>query len=983
MTIPTITIDGNDVTEYVISSEYSQNICTSVGAFTVVLDSSYNMNSINTFDTVTVNGMGFYNVLSVEKNYPDSTLIVSCQDNSILLMYHFIVETYNTEDTKYKCSYWIKKFFDEAGTDYNFEGGTLGSGSDSLVSNNTYLGMCSAYDAVMPLLAQCGWYMWFDYMESCHISSLKQHYAGGGLNLDDTQIMSVRFDINDKLLRNRAVVWGAGNEDGSGYVFADLRVDSPWTSGVDRTVVIQNSNIPTNEVATELAHQVLEAFSSITYTTTLDIAGLTAGLVGTPVSINSHYKSGSGVITSFGYKTSTNGIITTITIGERCPRLFGYFGLKGSDSSSSFNNVYIGTANDGIWCKPISPSGMGGNTWTDFSTGLEDYNTTDLSISYGTFASIVNKKLYTRFDTDVAWTPYTIPDLVTISGDVIPGNLLEAQACTINPINNNIQFLVNISGAYTETVGFPYLTTDCKSWLMNLSGVDRDLIYFPITISGVNISGVDDNLYSYDLDTDGRYTYVSIINSSEPPVIPSGIVYSGEFTELQWIGSPDYSYNGWNPIFELCDTYETNPYPPPPTRRKRIIPPYPVLSYLGNGIIQATGFEKTWIWNEGIGSCIYDTNDRSLRWFFRMQYSGPDNPEGHLHLSMTHLTGLVVGGFNQFQNYDGTDQDDGNSDMWNMAVPYHTFGYPGYDGFNQGGSTTFAGLTLWGWMHRSMTPEFNSEWVGLTTGEIVDEIPSYGHGEMIHTGEDRWLAIEMSNIKQIIGTATWRINKVWFVPNDPTQPEIVFWEPSAYSLIRTNDGMNYERLSLTPSLAKIELSKGSPVILYGGNEYFNNGFVYYSTDGQTFNNLNLIATDVLGNPALDANGFVSDVRNFDAVSGVYFGRYTGIVQHNIYNGNSAVRLTSYDANPVWQSPYLTEAYQVLGQLDKMETSNHSYIHTPYVFLSTTLSGTLSSGGGAGYYSDFYQIDEDQITINKYNDNLPPSKITVIRVDDSI
>jgi hypothetical protein len=212
-----------------------------------------------------------------------------------------------------------------------------------------------------------------------------------------------------------------------------------------------------------------------------------------------------------------------------------------------------------------------------------------------------------------------------------------------------------------------------------------------------------------------------------------------------------------------------------------------------------------------------------------------------------------------------------------------------------------------------------------------------------------------------------------------------------YSVLKTVDGLTYDKVTNTPLPAKIELAKGAPIVLFGGNQYYNNGFTYYSIDGETFNNLNLIAYDVLGNPALDANGYVSDVRNFDVVSisgivsddtippsGSTFSRVTGLVQHNLYEGRSALRVARYDNNPIWHSPDLLQVYTISGCMDKFETSNFGYRKTPYMFF-TTISGITYSGDA----SEFYQIDYDTKIMHKYMTNFPNAVVNVIRLDDRV
>jgi hypothetical protein len=512
-----------------------------------------------------------------------------------------------------------------------------------------------------------------------------------------------------------------------------------------------------------------------------------------------------------------------------------------------------------------------------------------------------------------------------LSGVVVSGVDLEAQACAINPTNNEIQFVVNTKGVYAETSGYPYLTDDCKSWLMKLNGIDRVLTSFPIILSGVVISGYstgDDNLYSYDLDTDGRYTYISVIASGMYTApVASGVLYEGDASIVEYYGAE------W-----LAGAHPDNPIP----------------SYLGNGVIGITPYGNN-------GVTVFD-------YYFRMHYSGPDiAPSSAIIISITHLTGEV-----------------------HAAVPgglgYNLHGMPPYDDFfNIPVNPTFTldGITL-----QSFTNGGGGVGQGTplyATKDLICEVPP----TWIFSGEERWFVLEFSSVLYIVDYAQWQINDVRIRPVGTSgEADVVIWQPipnaNIYPVIRTPNGLDYEYLVSTPGLAKIELSKGSPTVLYGGNQVYNNGFVYYSVDGHTFNNLNLIDYGVLGNPALSGNAFVSDARNFDVVSGVEFIRYTGFVQHNLYNELSEVRLVRYDLNPVWSSPTLSGVCIIHGCLDHMETSNQGYLNTPYMFFSTISGNSYSNNT-----SEFYQLDKDQNYMVMYNNNLPASRVTIIRTDERV
>jgi hypothetical protein len=355
-------------------------------------------------------------------------------------------------------------------------------------------------------------------------------------------------------------------------------------------------------------------------------------------------------------------------------------------------------------------------------------------------------------------------------------------------------------------------------------------------------------------------------------------------------------------------------------------------------------------------------------------------------MSLQHISGIPI-------TYYGPDPaypiSLNNHDILIEGGPSNIFGFPtplvSYDPLY----TNYPSLTHLSWYagQTQFGPLYTTDEIG---GYGPPHSPSpWGWTWELPVGEERIIRIMFPNIWSLYGTGQWRINKLYF--RTPAGDETLILKPFENNVIRTSDNTNFEIVTPTPNPAKIEVSKGSPIVLYGGNNYYNNGFVYYSNDGNNFNNLNLLATDVLGNPALDANGYVSDARNFDAVttsgitdnnnvtiSGGGFTRYTGLVQHNVYNGKSCTRLARYDLNPVWQCPILQSIYTINGCVDKMETSNHGYNNTPYLFFST-ISGATYSGSA----SEFYQVDYDDTIMNKYMTNFPNCIINSIRVDDKV
>lgn len=911
----TISYSGSNIDDQVISYTREQSICSGVGTLTLVLTNTTDIDAKSTYDIITVtedgHKKGEYYVITYNKNLPDATITVECQDASILLVDHFIEDQYNTADTAYLCSYWIDKFLSESSVSYTFDTYE----DDSLLSNNSFLGLCSAYDAIMPLLAQCGWYMYFDENNTCHINRISNSLDSVTVTAEDIQ--SVKSHQHDKFLRNRAVVWGSGSTFTGDYVFADLRINTPWDYDANdvRTILIANPNIPDNNVAYQIAKQLLDEFAKISNEVTVEYIGFIDIGIGDNLTISTKYGKYFGIIMTLVSHVATNGIITEMTIGQRCPRLVGYYNFNA-------DYVYVATSGEGVWRKPLK----GPHTWEDYSTGIDYTNVTDLAIDKGTFACVVDKQLYTRHLSDGYWTEV---GSTTVSGEfTISGEAVEYQACTIDPITNDVYSIINVKDTYFETMGVASVGSNAKTWLSKTTNTGISTLY-PITVSG------QDSLYSYDIDTDGKNKYISVI-----PLIP----FSS--TEIKTL---DESY---------VETYTLDGRATTPDCDLAI----QIGKYESPGILRIA---------DTTGDPQYYNNTHTVTFVFRLDYTGPND-----------LVRLEIN-YNHAGTHSGAGDLLYDMGMWTIGQDYCMDDDDGI----------YNGIGPFNYL-----PTVRSWSLPGAPFPINQETTVVGEYFIIQPNETRWLLFKITDWRDAGGAGTpqnftseniiqilsLRYRSAIGIYYDLALPAV-----SNYGVLKTSDNTNFSLVTTTPNPAKIELSKGSPLVLYGGNEWSNGGFVYYSKDGITFNNLNLFATGVNGNPSLDGAGFVSDARSFDVittsgeitVSGETFNRYTGIVQHNEYNGVSNIRLARYDLNPVWQSPALIDSFTVSGELDKMETTNQGYRHTPYLFFSTiTPSGEITV---SGEYSEFYQIDYDKDIMNKYMNGLPHTRINSIRCDEKI
>jgi len=482
--MPTLEVrhDGTDITNYILDYRRELDICTGIGTVSIVVAKSYT-SAIQVWDNIDVyedgTKRGEFNVSKVQKDSESHSLKVFCQDNSKKLADYFIAEAYYIN--YYSTSrYWIEKFMTDAGVNYTFT--TTSQGTP--VSKDTTLGIEAAYEIIVRMLQQSGWYMYFNDQGNAVIGRFSLDYANYKKQFVDADILSITKVKDDKMLRNRAVVWGNANIETGEWVFADLKRTTTWNySNNDfRTVLFSNHDILNSTIATDLASQILDEFCRITETKVVKLHGFHNVHIGDIVLIKSKYHNGIGIITSLEVTANDSGYITTLTLDERCPRLFSYYAFDQG-------KVYCGTNGDGVWQKDIS-----GSTWTNFSTGIIDLQIKDLSVANGAFACVTaSGQAYTRDVADTIWSLLTYGDFLDeTDGTVTPAGSVKAIACDINRVTSETYIL--FYGGLKAWVGL----------VVNQVLVGTKQVY--LNINGTKYT----NLFVFDVGTDDSKVFVTV-----------------------------------------------------------------------------------------------------------------------------------------------------------------------------------------------------------------------------------------------------------------------------------------------------------------------------------------------------------------------------------------------------------------------------------------------------------------------------------------
>lgn len=492
-----------DITRKVSEYNRSQNICDGTGLLDLKCVSTVNFNA---WDEIIINEGGIkkgtFVIFNIGTN-AGGDMVIQAQDYSKKLVDYFVDNPYEQdlpEGTITHCKEWIERFATDATVDYVFNV----SGSGAAIGSGTALGMAPAYDIIVNLLQQSGWYMYFDEDGICHFGNLKKSASSYAARLTDDIILSIEQMKNDQMLRNRAVVWGNG-------VFVDKTTRTPWNYDRRdvRTTVLASSHVHLNSTARSLANKILNEYARLTNVFTVKIAGVLDVHVGDNVFLDSNFHSSIKMITSIQVAMSASGLITTLVLAERCPRLFGFIDEDGIPGGDAY--VYIGTWGSGVWRKPLHADG-----WEAWSVGLPNLYIVDLYIENGLFVCVANdgyaywRNLYTT-----EWTRITIG----VQEDVDNHHYsdLRAVACTIDADSNYIYVGYNHS----------YGNSDMRSWVAEIDGAGRVLHTYQVILEGEQLFGIE------DLDRNTKENVVSTLG-------PITIIFGHTKREVQPFYHVDY-----------------------------------------------------------------------------------------------------------------------------------------------------------------------------------------------------------------------------------------------------------------------------------------------------------------------------------------------------------------------------------------------------------------------------------------------------------
>lgn len=554
-------------------------------------------------------------IAGITRNVADGTVTLELQDFSKYITDYFIETSYNTKNDPSNTRYWIEKFLGMAGVSYQFNINSQGP----LMSNNTALGYQTAYDQIMQLLQMSGWYFYFDENGTCIIDKLQYRgFTDYDALVAPSEIVELERSIDDSIYRNRVIVYGGIGENGSSMsgatplpasgivnpqIITSVKTAPNIVGGPDRTVVYSNGNIYYQEDADRIASYLLGHLSVILdeYTVSFFIGAeqwslhplttnkynvFRATQIGNRVQLGltrTSYSQGylwgnvgdhadmfptTPMLLTTATQTFTrdNGWIITITLNERCPRLFNFYGLPPETTTLSGEYVYAGTWGHGIWRKQIMASGVTASSvsysgqpisgvpssglifdyWDDDSDGLGDLYISDLIIDSRLYAAVANDGFVyykQRSSKELGgWQKYSHGDFTDFSGVTFAERDVRARAVAINEFGNivagyNYTVVSGIipsggtaSGTTVVYSGFgtssglgnyvdPWLApipgSGSRAWVVEISPAGEMLQTNQVYMTGVFNTTIYD-FAIYDLDcSDLGYNIISTTGSGE------------------------------------------------------------------------------------------------------------------------------------------------------------------------------------------------------------------------------------------------------------------------------------------------------------------------------------------------------------------------------------------------------------------------------------------------------------------------------------
>jgi hypothetical protein len=413
-----VVINGTDRSEYVVSYNRQSSICELGDTFTLTLSEDFPA-ALDAYDSIAItesyggdSGLvlrGY--ITSVSQDFEGSNFVLQGSDKSILLREFFIAE--QVEANNESVDYWINNIVERTGLTISFQA----TAPNVFVEKGTLLGMQTAAESLITLERLAAYYIRYD-SATDQLIAFRLDTSEPAMTIDEP-LAAIRALGTDKT-RNVVKVYGGWKYDVLDplappvQLFSTVRSEIPGLL-VDKTTVISNPYLKRQSYLYIVANRLLNVTNSIDDVQEYNLAGFYPDIdVGNVAYINvDDYISYNGdrVITTIVASVSNAGVTTSITVGEKCPRISVQ--LPQPPLYGAVRESGVAVSWDGG--DSFQPSNMG------LTTTDELFGKNIAVNSYGQQMVITAAGIYKRPSSLASWTPIAdLPDPVNESADPVP-----------------------------------------------------------------------------------------------------------------------------------------------------------------------------------------------------------------------------------------------------------------------------------------------------------------------------------------------------------------------------------------------------------------------------------------------------------------------------------------------------------------------------------------------------------------------------------
>lgn len=482
-----ITIDGADVSDYVITYQRNESLCEPGQTFTLTMTRKKpndDLVDIATADSVVIKEKyggspttvlkGF--VTKVEINADKALMTVHGADKYIMLADYFIPARLETSGQT--VAYWIEYICNEAGLNVQFDVSPYAATEGAGDTEGTPLGMQTALQALRLLERKGTCYTRYD-SSSDKILVYRLTTSQPKVNVNSSNLVTIDRSIATNTTRNVVKVWGGyrynwvtGQEE---TYNATARASMPELV-VDQTTLISSPEIRTHTFANIVAQRILAVTADLDDICVCECAGLYPNVdVGDWIYISINQGefdyTRERQVTSINISVDTSGAKTSFTVGEKCPRV---------SVSPPVVPIYLTDTKTGV-----GVSWDAGESFLPSNIGLTasgERSGKSIAVNnYGRQMVVTVAGLHKRYSGLSTWVDVTnLPDPTNESNDLSPLTLanLEMMKVVDEPLRPYTFHMIasggHPSGWYrsyvysTEDYGYNWKTT--QMWAPALSG---------------------------------------------------------------------------------------------------------------------------------------------------------------------------------------------------------------------------------------------------------------------------------------------------------------------------------------------------------------------------------------------------------------------------------------------------------------------------------------------------------------------------------